>query len=309
MNQTQVLDSKQLRKLSSLQPLRSTVRIFFEFAVIFALIGLQSSGILSIWFFPVTLLLIASRQHALLILMHEGSHYRLSSNRSYNEILGSLIGWNFFASFHGYQRHHGKHHELLKLNTMEDPDWARKQNAQWAFPMARLSFLKLLVRDVFLLNTPDYVQEAKDANNNKIVNRKDLFLQGGRILYAITLLTALIYFGLFKIWLLYWVLPIFTTLKAILRIRAVVDHFCTASSHPLAQSRTVLGSGWDKLIFSPCSIAYHGVHHLYPSIPYYNLKRAHHLMMGNAQYAEHAHVSQNYWTALNECFLSQEARA
>lgn len=304
MSNINILSNTQLRTLSTLQSGRAILRIVAEFTLIFLAIGLHLTGIFSWWMLPLTLLFIGSRQHALLILMHEGAHFRLSTNRVTNEFLGSFIGWNFFASFHGYQRHHVGHHRLGDLNTMNDPDWARKQHAQWAFPMPVKNFAKIIVRDLLLLNTYDFVQEAKDAKNNDIHTKKDLYLQLGRLAYSLSLIGVLFYFGVIQWWLLFWLLPVFTTLKAILRIRGVVDHFCLKGDHPLSRSRTVTGTTIGTLLFAPCSIAYHGVHHLYASIPYYNLREAHEIMMSNSEYAKHSHISPNYLSAIQECTIS-----
>ena len=139
-----------LHELSKIQPLRAEMRVIAEYFIIFAFANLIISGFLSLWFLPLVLFIIASRQHALLVLMHESTHHRISKIMFLNDITGELIAWNFFASMHGYRHHHSLHHKLENLNTMKDPDWARKQNYQWLFPMRKKDFIYMLMRDYMI---------------------------------------------------------------------------------------------------------------------------------------------------------------
>ena len=296
-----LLSAKQIRELSGIQPGRVELRVIFEFSVILVTTYFAQSAAAPFWILPIALIIIGSRQHALLVLMHESAHRRISNWRFYNDVIGELIAWNFFASMRGYRRHHMSHHVLENLNTLKDPDFARKQNEKWAFPMSRWQVLKILLRDLFLLNSSDYIQEMKDAKNNKIMNTADLRWQIARIVYMIALAGVLLKLGLIWIFLIYWVLPILTTLKVIFRIRSIADHICTDGNHPISRTRTIIGNWFDRILIGPCSIGVHGPHHLYPTIPYYRLRQAHAVLLENATYKEYCHVSATYYQALEDC--------
>lgn len=295
------LNSSDLRQLSQIQPGRAELRLFLELAVIISMIFVHVSAVIPTWTLPLVLIVIASRQHALLVLMHESAHRRISKNIFWNDFLGELIAWNFFAFMHGYRRHHHAHHAIENLNTSLDPDWQRKRNAQWQFPMKKTDFVRMILRDILLLNTWDYVREAKDAKNNLVQTRSERHWMRARIIYSCALAIALITTGLWQIWLLYWLLPILTFLKAIFRIRSIADHFCLKNDHPFARTRTVLSKAWDRFLIAPCSVGVHGPHHIYPSIPYYNLRTAHAILMRDPEYRTHAPVTYGYHRALGEC--------
>ena len=82
-----------------------------------------------------TVAFIGARQHALLILMHDGVHYRLFRDRRLNDWTAEIIlAWPNLISARAYRRNHFAHHRYL--NTAQDPDWARRQgDLSWVFPM------------------------------------------------------------------------------------------------------------------------------------------------------------------------------
>src|SRR5260370_40875040 len=100
------LSKDQLQQLSKLNGLRG---LFQGVAEWFLIIG-------SIWacqrfwnpvLYIVTVAFIGARQHALLILMHDGVHYRLFRNRAANEWVAELLlGWPLLISARAYRRNH-----------------------------------------------------------------------------------------------------------------------------------------------------------------------------------------------------------
>ena len=94
------------------------------------------------------LLFIGARQHDLLVLMHDGAHYRLFKSRKLNDWMSELfLTWPFFVvSTHGYRANHWAHHR--HLNTAEDPDLVGKVGPHWAFPMPARKLLWIVLSDV-----------------------------------------------------------------------------------------------------------------------------------------------------------------
>ena len=78
----------------------------------------------------------------------------------------------------------------------------------------------------------------------------------------------------------------------------------------LGSTRTVLPFLWEKWFFAPHMVNYHLEHHLYPSVPFYNLPELHAAMMANPTYAARAHMTRGYSTGLvRECLTPQPASA
>src|SRR5260221_10682423 len=77
-------------------------------------------------------------------------------------------------------------------------------------------------------------------------------------------------------YLVLWVLPLVTVVQAILRLRAIAEHGATTDfSSPLTAARTNLGPAWLRWLIFPHNVNYHVEHHLYASVPQYQLPRLH----------------------------------
>ena len=300
MTLTARLSAAEVDALSKIDVGRAPLRAVVELGLIIgAAAALEATRAWIAW--PVVALVIASRQHALLVLMHDCAHYRATRTRSGNNLLGEGIGWLFLMSMRGYRRHHQRHHVERNLNTQADPDFARMTAAGWLFPMTRSWLLLQLLRDVTLLNTHELMQEAKDARNNAIETRADAWWMVARVVFVVVLAVGLTALGAWRLYLIYWLLPTLTFLKAILRLRAIVDHFGLAEG--AEPTRTVLAPWWERLLLAPCGIGIHHVHHAHGSIPYYRLKAAHRALSNKPGYLTRVRVSPSYLRALlEECF-------
>ena len=65
---------------------------------------------------------------------------------------------------------------------------------------------------------------------------------------------------------------------------------------------------WTELFF-PLGLRYHALHHLFPSIPYYNLGRAHRRLMATLpeDSAYRATVYPSYWSVVRELLADAKA--
>jgi len=103
--------------------------------------------------------------------------------------------------------------------------------------------------------------------------------------------------------LMYWIIPYFTVFLLFLYLRSVAEHFGSMDyEHELGSSRTVYPHLWERAFFAPHNVNYHLDHHLYPSVPFYNLPKLHALLLANPQYRENAHITRGYSTGVvREC--------
>lgn len=71
--------------------------------------------------YSISIVWIATRQHALLVLMHDASHYLISRRRWLNDTVGNLfLAFPLSVCVSRYRRHHLLHHR--HLNTELDPE-------------------------------------------------------------------------------------------------------------------------------------------------------------------------------------------
>jgi fatty acid desaturase len=96
------------------------------------------------------------------------------------------------------------------------------------------------------------------------------------IAFHIALLALFAWSGYLIQYLVLWILPLVTVVQAILRLRAIAEHGATTDfSSPLTAARTNLGPAWLRWALFPHNVNYHVEHHLYASVPQYNLPALH----------------------------------
>ncbi len=247
-------------------------------------------------------ILIAARQHALLVLMHEGAHRTASSNRATNDILADLLcGAPLLVSVRSYRRDHLAHHQ--HLNTQSDPDWCRKtddqqQRGQWLFPVTQA--LPLVLAKLYGYSVT-YLLRSLIANQSgtkpKSIQHQPSDKTLGYLRYGLYA-SAAITLTLTDTWpgfIAYWLAPMLLILPLIMRIRSIAEHFALRHDHPLTQSRTIRAGLIERALIAPHHIGLHIDHHLLASVPFYNLPALHRLLLDCPYYESGAHLNEGYF--------------
>ena len=116
-----------------------------------------------------------------------------------------------------------------------------------------------------------------------------------RISFYIVLFTVLTVAGLWKYYLLFWIVPYLSTFFMFQYIRSVAEHFGElAYDHLLTSTRSVKATLIEQFFLAPHNVGYHLEHHLYPGVPFYHLPKLHNLLMEDADYNDKAHITQGY---------------
>ena len=221
----------------------------------------------SAYFFPnpftviLCLLVVGNRQHALAILGHEGTHYRISHNRKLNDFLSNILCfWPLGLTASGYRILHNKHHR--NTGTEHDPELAHKRSRspQWDLPASPSRILKYAFLDIIGLSLPDYwiiVSYSKPEKNTEYVPLA---------LWHIVFLSTCLITGFWWVALL-WYICLVTTFMMSFRLRLWLEHQGTSETHRLHLTPL------QAAILAPHNIWLHWEHHKYVSIPYFNLPK------------------------------------
>ena len=282
----QALPRELVQQLTRRDAWRATAAIVHDFAVLAAAIFLG----LYFWPNPLVLLgcivVIGTRQHALFVIAHEAAHYLLFQNRKLNDLAGRGCAMLQGLSMCTYRVIHRLHHNNLYGEL--DPDTA----LHGGYPRGRAYLVKKLLKDLsgltawktyayFLggapaLNTSTNVAlRPLDDTSSRLRDdaRRDRNMVIG---FHVVLLAFFAWCGYLTQYLVLWILPLVTVVQAILRLRAIAEHGATTDfSSPLTAARTNLGPAWLRWALFPHNVGYHIEHHLYASVPQYNLPELH----------------------------------
>ncbi|MBF6567794.1 MAG: fatty acid desaturase family protein [Candidatus Binataceae bacterium] len=299
------LSKDELRELSALNPIRSSFQIIVEWLTIVLAIWLCSHH-WSPYLFVAVAVSIGARQHALLILMHEATHYRLCKSKRLNDSVGELLlAWPFFVTLRAYRRNHIAHHK--HMNTAQDPDLVRKlDDPNWQFPKRGTEIAAMLLSDLLGLNTIALIRLSRTfAAGEEPPPRSYILSRAGFYLIALALLIGT---GTLHLFLLYWVVPYFTWLAMVLHLRSIAEHFAIPENNGLpAGLRTTRTGLIERLLIAPNNVGYHAEHHLFPGVPFYRLPKLHRLLEPKTEFRDIAHISNGYRGVLSECLPCDRA--
>ncbi|MGE0821034.1 MAG: fatty acid desaturase family protein [Candidatus Binatia bacterium] len=233
--------------------------------------------------------IIASRQHALMVLTHEAIHKRLARPFWLNDWIARFVAaFPIFISLSKWRFIHLYHHQYT--HTAADPDRA----IYGRYPLTRTKFFRVLVRDTCGLNviaTLKYFIDipflGKGFNRRFLGKERESQYQRTADMRAFALFWITVVgigvavggtrsVGLFVC---YWLVPYCTITQILFRIRGAIEHGSVPNpGDSYRQTRTYLINPVCSFFFSPKKVNYHLEHHLYPSVPFYNLPRLHKLL-------------------------------
>lgn len=216
--------------------------------------------------------ILASRYRGLEILVHEASHNNVFDTRIFNRKLQFLFAYPVFLHVQSYVGIHMAHHQQIG-DFDNDPDiliykkWGLDklpENKVWV----------LYVRPLILFFTLDYFRSTF-ANYWRI--KADRL---SKAIYWAAVLAVLYYADAWSLVFVYYVIPFFILLP-ILRFHARAnEHTAVDFNFAHKSARNNLGF-FHTCILHPHGDGYHQIHHLYPSVPFYNLPKVHRFLLDN----------------------------
>ena len=299
------LPPAKLKELSVLQPASALAATAEEWAAIAAAIDLCSYY----WhpaLYAIAVMVIGARQHALLILGHDASHYRYLRTRWQNDLFSNLfLMWPTFASVEGFRKFHGTHHQYTNLANDGNRQLWHTHNAQgefepeWVFPKTRLGLALMLLRRAAFLTGISWV--LRGLVGSSFIPQPH-WMVTARLAFYVSIACVLTLAGAWPGLVWYWLVPFCTWHIAAQYIRLICEHSAVeADDDEYGITRTTLPTWLESIFILPRNVGFHLEHHWYPSVPCYRLPELHQLLMAREGFQTHAVVRRSVVTSLGEC--------
>ena len=201
----------------------------------------------------------------LAILMHEGVHRILFRNRFWNRWVAFACGVPALLSVTAYRVGHLPHHRHER--GAGDPD-ELENLSRGPRVLAVLFCLTFLFGDVFGF----YRVGPLNAWRGRPEERRDIAVE-----YAIIVAACAAAFAMVPTAVLVhgWLFPALVA-RQLTNVRTLAEHILTGHDNRFTATRTVTSSRW--VSFFMCNLNYHTAHHLFPGVPWYNLRHLHGLL-------------------------------
>ena len=292
-----VLDKSQLNEIRQQNDLRNIFALFFDW-------GLMTLGLYIFYYYPSVLtflasvVMIGSRQFALAVLAHDGAHNLLFSNSKINDFISQwFCAYPIFQDNRVYRPYHLKHHRFTE--TDDDPDLVLSA----PFPITKESFFRKVLRDLSgVTGYKRYSSSLITIFRTEAVSSSEKVLKIWNKIHGFLIVnfTIFILISLFFHWSLFfllWWLPAFTYYSLIIRIRNIAEHCVTPGESDLDNTRTTKASLIMRFLLAPHRVNFHLEHHLFMMCPWYNLPKAHSMMIENG-YKDKMCVESSYRNVL-----------
>lgn len=272
-----LLSPARIRDLSTLKARRALADIALCWAFILAAISLVAIRP-SWWTVLIAIPVIGNRYYGLFLIGHDGMHRRLFPNIKRNDFWTDLL---ILAPIGAITRINNRNHMLhhRHLATPEDPDRHKHGCFNKAVRVELLTFLSGVIgvwvsaKAVFVTRgrTAQRYQDAKSTSGNYTF--RDFALLCGWFVVLAGGLTWIVGWWAYP---LLWLFPGYIFMFLGDNFRSFAEHSHPEGDAIADQHRliTYLSNPIERMLVAPMNMNYHTAHHLWPSIPYYNLPLA-----------------------------------
>ncbi len=220
--------------------------------------------------------------------MHECVHRTAFSTRSLNEICGWIAGLLSFYNFTYYRYYHTWHHRYTQ-DEERDPELMTPK------PRSVFEYIVEISGITFWLHRPLQFLKLALGRTSQFAfvperARRSIALSASAQLTVYAAGIVSICLGEDRVW-TYWFLPALLA-QPLLRAILIAEHTgCSQDENGLTNTRTTLASYPVRLLM--WNMPFHTEHHLYPSIPFFVLPRAHQELREKLSHVAPGYVAAN----------------
>lgn len=295
------------KDLTELSYFRSMIEIFLTWIFLVFIIGSYlyiPHPVIYCFVLPI----VASRQYALMILMHDGFHSLLHPNRKINHAISMfLLAYPCGSAYWIARKSHLAHHRFLGTN--EDPDrdlYISKGKESFVKILSFFIMLPLgeqVKRTYGISDTPTVNTSAKDTLFTQYLNK--LSYLSPVAIYQCVIVGLFYQLGSVTSYITLWLLPLLiATLFNGIRIFCEHGNITDTPGDKAHRTITYFSNPIERFFIAPFHMNYHAEHHLFPYVPHYNLHTLRKKIIANTNLRQTIQWRQSYFQFLIT-FLSQ----
>ena len=232
----------------------------------YAIVWLQSTATTPI---PIVLcvplyLIAAASLHGISLMTHEAVHGVLSPVRGWNRFFGIVCALPVLQNYSAYKVLHLRHHKHLGQDG--DPDHYDNYS-RWTWLVFTMHWVRLVIGyPIYIVMIPILgYRQGTPSDRRWIVTEITLLA----LLVAAVLALPVSWDVLLHIWLIPMII-----INTFVNIRGMSQHtFLEEPDDPVQGTRSILTNRVTE--FFMCNENYHLEHHLFPRVPWYNLRHLH----------------------------------
>lgn len=300
MKVSEVLSRDETQELMQTSNLRGWLAVGTTWAMIigsFGLVALKPHVLTVI----VALIILGGRHLALAILMHDASHYSLFKSKWLNDVVGNwLCAYPTWQDLRRYRPHHLTHHKYA--GSEKDPDL----DLVAGFPLSKSSLARKFIRDLtgisglkriygLLMMDLGFIRYTVSSSVTKLDQTgrtfKDYLLSAWTNLHGVVITNMILFlmlkfFGHPELYLL-WIVSYLIPFSLFVRIRSIAEHACTQMDlDPVKNTRTTYANFFARITVAPHFVNYHLEHHFLMTVPHFQFKKMHELLLSRGVYKE-----------------------
>ncbi|PZD72594.1 Delta(12)-fatty-acid desaturase [Acaryochloris thomasi RCC1774] len=287
-NPRQILATRDLAALNERSNLEGSVRLTAHLAIIGLSGYLWGTG--STWLALPSLFLYGISLAFMFCAMHECAHRTAFANAKLNDGAAWFAGLLSFYNSTFYRRYHKWHHRYTRI-AGKDPelgDLEPENVLQYLWQLSGIPWWqgKIVGHLKTAFGQLDNCYFLPEATHAEVI-------RSTRLQLGIGVAIALISTTLGHPWFLakYWLLPLAVG-QPFLRFILLAEHTgCSSDDNPLTNTRTTLTLSPLQLLM--WNMSYHTEHHLYPSIPFHRLPKAHQQLKTHFAHIEPGYLNVN----------------
>jgi len=331
-----MIDEQAIQQLKKIKPTYVILSLVFDWLLIFTTFYIAIT--IDHWFgYLIAVIFIARCQHALFMMMHEAAHFNLHPSILINNYIGqfAIAGPAVFSLF-VYRSNHLNHHRHPTTDDDQYPLKKNKFLVELLEDIFCYSYFRYIILFLIVLTKKARGIKARDDKVKKEEKEKlevdklkaekeslelekiemknsggkikgdrvhphklpkfmvpgSMFFGNGIIILFFYLLDATLMYPVL------WLLPMFSILFVFFRIRGVCEHGgLKVGDDYMLTTRTIINP-FQAYFFHPHKANYHIEHHLYPNVPYYNLRKLHSVIKNGGEYNT-TNVYNSYFDVIN----------